>query len=242
LLYHEIEAGTLSDYSDAVADTGLWSDVSCAIFMAIQGDGGVTSGNFAAVISNLRAITYAHPGVITTIADYAENMGAAGMMQAQQHGSLFVGDCSGCGWCYTWDFLVSQGAWATEHTSGAGAWTVGVGWESDTSSLAGQAALHIEISCLSTFIASVQVAYSCTDIAGGDGITTGIRNVEQYPHGPAGGQLGSGSGAQSTILDIAAFMDDIVVNLDTVSPTGPNYITAVTIYGTGTCPFGTPNC
>lgn len=100
-LYLAITAGTLSDYSSALSDATLWSNVTCEIYDAIAPTGYVTAMNFSTILSNIAGIGYVHPAVITTIHDYVSNLGVIGLLQLQQIGALNVGDCSGCAtWCY----------------------------------------------------------------------------------------------------------------------------------------------
>jgi hypothetical protein len=96
-LYNAINGGTQSDYTDALADPTLWSQMTCAIYDAIVTDGGVTTANFSAIQTNVAAITYAHSDVITTISNYLIALGASGLQQLQGLGALAVYDCSSCG-------------------------------------------------------------------------------------------------------------------------------------------------
>jgi hypothetical protein len=96
-LFNAINGGTQSDYTDALADATLWSNMTCAIYSAIVADGGVTSDNFAAIQTNIAAISYAHGDVMTAIEQYVSALGAAGLQQLQGTGALAVYDCSSCG-------------------------------------------------------------------------------------------------------------------------------------------------
>lgn len=95
-LYTAMEAGTLGDYQDAVADESLFSRITCAIYSAIRADGQVTEGNYPAVLTNLAAVTYAHGDVIGAIHDYVAGMGYSGLAAVQTAGAMAVYDCSGC--------------------------------------------------------------------------------------------------------------------------------------------------
>lgn len=95
-LYGLILGGTESDYTDALADDLLWSDVTCAIYTATQGDGYVTDANFAAVQAAIAAIVYVHSDVITAISEYIDQLGASGLAGLQIPGALQISDCSGC--------------------------------------------------------------------------------------------------------------------------------------------------
>jgi hypothetical protein len=48
---------------------------------------------------------------------------------------------------------------------------------------------------------------------------------------------------QTTSIEVGEDLTSISIYLDAnTAPFGPNYMTSVRIEGTGTCPFGTPNC
>ena len=96
-LYSAIEGGTLTDYQDALEDSTLWSQMTCAIYNATSADGQVTDTNFPTIQANVAALSYAHAEVITTISDYLSAIGATGLQQLQGTGALAVYDCSSCG-------------------------------------------------------------------------------------------------------------------------------------------------
>jgi len=103
VLYQALTSGTVSNYTDALADTKLWSDMTCAIYKAIAAEGHVTDGNYGAVLANVRAVTYIHPAVVAAIGDYVQALGARGTEQAQLAGALSTADCTSCGgWCHRW--------------------------------------------------------------------------------------------------------------------------------------------
>jgi len=96
ILFYFISGSTLSDFNTALADASLWSDVQCAIYEAISADGYVTDANFAAVVSGVGGVTYAHADVITAMVQYMNGLEATGLIGLQNTGSLYVGDCSAC--------------------------------------------------------------------------------------------------------------------------------------------------
>lgn len=96
-LYQSISGGTLTDYTDAINDETLWSQITCAIYNATEADGGVTNGNFPTIQSNVAAVSYTHADVITAISQYLSDLGAAGLQQLQSTGALATYDCSSCG-------------------------------------------------------------------------------------------------------------------------------------------------
>ena len=96
-MYESISSGALGDYTDALADETLWSEITCAIFNATAADGQVTDTNFPNIQANVAAITYAHGDVMATIEAYLAALGATGLEQLQATGALAAYDCSACG-------------------------------------------------------------------------------------------------------------------------------------------------
>jgi len=95
--YNALVGGTLTDYTDALADPSLFSRITCAIYSAIEADGQVTEANFPTVLTNIAGVSYsAHPGVIGTIHDYVEALGYPGIAAIQATGALADYDCTNC--------------------------------------------------------------------------------------------------------------------------------------------------
>jgi hypothetical protein len=96
VLYTAMVGGTLADYQDAIDDPSLMGTIACAIYTEIITDGAVTQANFAALVTNVSHVTYAHADVITAIVAYLNNLGSDGLMGLQPTGVLAVYDCSAC--------------------------------------------------------------------------------------------------------------------------------------------------
>lgn len=94
--YNALESGTLSDYTDALADPSLFSRIACAIYSAIEADGQVTEANYPTVLANIAGVGYTHGDVISTIHDYVANLGYPGLAAIQGTGALAVYDCTNC--------------------------------------------------------------------------------------------------------------------------------------------------
>lgn len=85
-----------STYEDAVADTDLWDDVTCAIYEAIKADGSPNAENFGDIAGNITDISYSPATVPETIAQYVLDLGLDGVLQTIQ-GSVFAAlDCTEC--------------------------------------------------------------------------------------------------------------------------------------------------
>jgi hypothetical protein len=212
ILYHVINSGTLSDYSGALDNDALWSDVQCAIYKAIRGDGQVTAANYGGVLTNLAAITSAGSGVVGTIHDYFGNVGANGAMQAQQVGSLYAGDCSSCSdWCDDWNFTTDNaGGWNAVDSKGSfgnpNGWTSGGG------------NLDILLTFAATYVTSVQI------IGGTTAAFTPTLNGIALPEA---------NGDFSAIIPINDTITSLEFNLN-----GTGNVTHIVVCGNGTNVFG----
>lgn len=85
-----------SAFTTALADAALWSEVQCAIYLAIKAVGYVDASNYAAVGTALEAVVYSDDDVTDAIAAYWTSLTLQGVQAAQSAGSLYLGDCSAC--------------------------------------------------------------------------------------------------------------------------------------------------
>jgi hypothetical protein len=249
-LYLAVQAGTLSDYTDATADAALWSDIQCAIYQSILADGQVTDNNFAAMVTAVRTVSYAHAGVVTTIADYIEHMGATAVESAQLAGGLYVGDCTACGtWCYTWDLTATPGPFTTfdyvgADVSGYGTWVEGVGWAGQNwASL--REALHLRLS----FTAQPDGVDVDMTYAVWPSSDARLREFDTYLAGTSVHTYdfnGSRPNPPTTNTQHSIMegpIDRLEIYLDTDGNTATAaVISALTISGNGRNPFGVSNC
>ena len=86
-----------TELSAAGGDATLRSDLICAIYTAISADGQVTASNFSTVLANVNAISYGTPAIVGLLHDYLSGLGFTGVNAIQAEGSLFDGNCAGCG-------------------------------------------------------------------------------------------------------------------------------------------------
>jgi Collagen triple helix repeat (20 copies) len=241
LIYKQIQAGTLSDYTAAMADTGLWSDIVCAIYTAILADGQVTNGNFASLVAKVGAVSYAHSAVMTTIVDYLNSLGSQGLEQVQATGGLYVGDCSACDqWCYTWDFMAAAGSgWSA--ANGNATYSAGLGWQSVDDGGHGVTALQIQRTDSGYYIDSVEIF----GFAGGAASDVGAqRKIQSISGGTPYGHMSGAGGTIDSLVTLNNRITSLEVQMD-YPPAGggqASTITRVTVHGHGYCPFGTPNC
>lgn len=94
--YNALVGGTLTDYTDALADPSLFSRITCAIYSAIEADGQVTEANYPTVLANIAGVGYTHNDVISTIHDYVQALGYPGLAELQNTGALADYDCTNC--------------------------------------------------------------------------------------------------------------------------------------------------
>ena len=247
-LYSAINGGTIGNYQAAVADSSLWSTMSCAIYEQIKAVGYVDATNYDAVLTAIAAVTYTHSEVVTTIHDYAASLGLSGVRQLQSSGALDTGDCSGCGgaWCYTFDFTTGDLGWAISgNPDYAGAYSTGVGFigtENNDAQISLQMVRSLEANMHLTFFSIYYTVghsgelYLARSWAGG--FPGGTDTIIFEDHNLAGGNLlHSAPGLDRTVdaLDVIMYGSRNDLS-DTIT------VTKIVLEGTGTCPFGTPNC
>ncbi|MGH9700427.1 MAG: hypothetical protein ACRD52_13355 [Candidatus Acidiferrales bacterium] len=168
VLYNQMFGGTLSDYQDAIDDPALFNRLRCAIQTATSADGYVTSGNFAAVLTAVSGVGYAHSDVISTIHDYLSGLGADGLMALQQPGGLEPATCIACDtWGRDADFRVAipSGWFAGVGSSASGIGFTGVPFTSPDD-FQGLVIHSNALGGPTTIINSVEVWFSCNSSSG----------------------------------------------------------------------------
>lgn len=240
VIYTSVQEGVLTDYEDAIADPGLWLNVTCAIYTSILADGYVTPGNFAAIVTAVEGITYTHPAVITVIKNYLNSLGATGLAQLSQRAGLLVGaDCSSCGgpplaWCYQWlqTKAVPVGTWSVSTDSSFGSYNAATN-EFDASDASGAYRCYVE--------ALLDPALTYTHF---------LFNTSSDP-GPAGDQIRVVNSGGTIILDTGTSRNwtgsltgaaKILVGPGGLSGYGPFSITELAIGAGGVNPYGVDNC
>ena len=113
-LYTKMSSATISDYQAAMQDETLWTRVTNAIYGATYADGQVTAANYDQTLTAVGNVAYSNPDIVSTIHDYMQHLGLAGVQQLQQWGAVASPDAT-CGDVYTWVF---DGA----HGGSAGDW------------------------------------------------------------------------------------------------------------------------
>lgn len=240
-IYASVQEGTLSDFEDALTDATLLSDLTCAIYSCIGPQGYVKPVNFDCITSNIGLISYAHSDVITAIKAYLNALGAVGLAQLSQVAGLVTGaDCSACapGWCYEFDFTVSDGGF-TSSISG-NVWVPGLGWQSHNTGTVQQGAISLTFPAAGTFTnvdvtwqgpprGSQTMAFELLD--GATNVWNPFLPNEDHPVPITVG-----------FSDSPVTADNIVIVMNSQSTTPPVYLTALLFEGQGTNPFGANNC
>jgi len=240
LLYSAVTSGTIAEFTAAESDPVLLSDLTCAIFTATHGDGYVTAGNFADVQANIAAITYTYPDVISAISDWLDAFGYGGLAAAQIPGAYTAVDCSGCepaGWCYDFDFTESEAGWSALFGEGI-SWIPGTGWQSSYDVGTGQSC-DITITFDSAALTRVEVVFN----AGQD--SDGVRQFRvENDSGTTVALLSQTAGAHDDVVDVSVTETTLIAVIENYPGVGasPNTISRIRLHGTGTCPFGDPNC
>lgn len=245
IIYAAVQDGTIADYEDAVSDGTLLLNIQCAIYQAIQSAGYVTPSNFAAIISGVEAVTYAHPDVVAKIGAYMEALGATGLAQLSQIAGLQTGaDCSSCGtWCYKFDFTVTDAGVTAYQTPPGLTWTSGIGFTSQF--VAGEAPPAVDASIVLSFaptlVETATVTFQADQIAG-----TALRhfyaqlggtNIDDTSMTAAAVPSGTTQG-----LTVSDTIDTLIVIVRSAGSTGVNTIVQCTLAGNGANPFGADNC
>lgn len=125
----DVQGGSTEVYEAALADDGLWSDVTCAIYSAIVADGDVTEANFDYVTGNITDLSYSPSFVQEVLAQFLIDAGFAAISNLIA-GSVFTeSDCTGCGvtepetWCVTYEFQYGEWDWHVSSGNVAASWT-----------------------------------------------------------------------------------------------------------------------
>jgi hypothetical protein len=124
-----ISTGTLSHYTDALADGGLWSDIQCAIYASIKATGYFTASNIAAAIAAVYAVSWAHTDVRDAVVAYMTGLDIPVFAAIQIQGTTWHGDCGlSCiyGSCFG-EALDPTFGWSS-YTPGLTTFTSGTGW------------------------------------------------------------------------------------------------------------------
>lgn len=241
-VYGIIAEGNLSDFEAALTDPTLLPLVICAIYNAIVGDGYVTPANFGAIVTNISGISYTYSDVISAIASYVSAIGPTGLAQLSQIAGLAEG--GGCGDCAApgtqWGFLYD-----TTGTKGDfNAWTLTLGTTVGANGLeshqsGGDQFLRATATYGTAHVDGWQVRVTRVyDSSGGTSLIAYVHGGTSFPF-----TGGGGPGTHTLEQDILTTSEELAIAFDTSQhgQSGDTYVDWVWLWGTGACPFGTPN-
>lgn len=238
-IYAAVQEGILSDYEDALTDTSLLADITCAIYGCIVGDGYVTPGNFDCITASISMIPYVHSDVITAIGSYLSALGAVGLAQLSQVAGLHAGeDCSGCGgWCLFVDFAGNDQGWVPEPTDpGAFYDPIGGHWSAGESG-GGQFVLDIHEAHIAGSISTVRLKGNIGTAPMAANVPVPYNKSDSSDNVPFVGTLPPGP--YDITLHIGRTWNGLGFFGDTVTDTGTGFtLTSVEVRGTGTPPDG----
>lgn len=240
--YNSVVGQVLAQVSAASTDPTLWSTVTCAIYSAIKTVGYVDASNFAAVHTNLAAMSYTYAWVPPVIAAWWNDMGLVNIEAAQNVGALDVVDCTNCGtFCYRWDFTTvppTPPDWSI-YTSGV--FVPGVGWHSVVDG-AGRSAVDIQYYFPHPIhINTMSCGFFANNPSGGQ-----PRAIYLYSSGSlvfTGNMPSGGSGIeQAGVFNPGVTADRAILRVYSADGTSTNIIVSTEILGNGPNPWGPDNC
>jgi hypothetical protein len=234
-LYIEITSINISDFTAAQTDPLLQSQLTCAIYEAISGDGYIKASNLSAVITNVCAMVYTYPSVVTALCTFITGIGLQNLQAMQNVGALDVADCSGCTpeWCYHFDFTSSDGGW----TPNFGHYTPGVGFQSDPDIPDNGDRLTIALTV------STAATIDTVEIFGSAAGTASDPHQRSITNSGAWYKFYTqAAGAIDATVTVLEFTNTLQIAMFNVPLAGTNTITALTIHGRGPTIYGTPNC
>jgi hypothetical protein len=243
-LWNDMLAGTLSHFTDALADGSLWSSIQCAIYNAIKAAGYFTAGNTATAIAAVSAVGFADTDVHDAVVAYLTDLGFNALAAIQIQGSTWHGDCSLCtGWCYEWTgSTINTPIWCEADEYGGACPSTRVNITGgQIHSLFVIGAVHIcdfGYHFASTQIDTIELKYHIDGSTsnGNHSLAIGTTTVN-IPNGP---------GDQDYTLAVPGLSTRININLDivngTAEPAGGLYFTSIKVRGRGFDPFPASNC
>ena len=227
----------------------VYAELACTLYCDSSADGTFTETQFDKVLSDIASSFGEFSTVNIVLNSWLNNLGFVGLSNVGAQKAI-TGDCSDCecGWCYEFDFTVSDGGWvaATAGFGAEGIYVPASGWQ--------MSALQDD-GCSGHGYLSISYALGLT----ADNIT-GLELWWSNPNPDAGTQFFDQvlSGALELRQDLSAEIananpsfDVTAASCDTVRLVNfqcgqnalfPFLISKVRFSGVGTNPFGSDNC
>jgi hypothetical protein len=243
-LYSQINAGNVANFTAAMSDPLLWADVVCAIYDAIVGTGYVTPANKPQICTNIAAIIYPHPEIITAISGFC-NAITITQLQAFQNVGIYgsTAGCTGCvgNWCHGWDFSAANPT-PVWHIGNRGLYDAGRGFEAGNYGGAGTL-LNFESDFPPTTVSHFTINWRTDKVSGGD-----ARAVYFYRAGVLITSRALNSGVTGGIItedfDLCPGFacDRIQVEIDSTASDATTWCSGVQVNGRDGSPYGDNNC
>jgi|GEM_PF-2068905 len=255
-------------YADSTAlaaafTSGVYDNLRCEVYCAHNaGSTTFSAAEVSEIIARLGAETGTPYDILEGV---IAAMGADGLTRALGLATITATteDCAPCNctavWCYTFDFAISDGGWAAVNNGGLfSPSTLGVysggAWRDSNMNSVGTAfntrGVYIERSFTDTVVTRIEVIYDKTN----GSFPFGARTMQAIGVVNGGGVFDTGlSGSESngtnklftwtgsTTLDRIQLRNDSKY-VEGSGSEGLVVFKSVTIYGTGTNPFGADNC
>lgn len=235
-------AGTIFDVGftalTAAFTSGQYEKMLCIFYCNIDGDGQASPTQFAEIQTEITEQLNTVAATVTNL--FLSLQGEVGLSNAGAQGTA-TADCSdcGCGWCYTFDFTLSDGGWSADSRGSGAIYDGAAGWGSQYADRITGTYIHLLLSS-SAVVTHVQMTFNVIEPTtnyvlfgrlDGDGGFTDV-------HSASGGGVVNWSG-EATVNELGLQVGNCT---DCDSEEGASHITKATFRGTGTNPFGDNNC
>lgn len=217
-------------------DDPTYNTIKCIIDQNIGADGQFDAtewDNFQTAIGEQFGI-----GIVTAVLSLMFNgIGMVGFNNMASAGTE-TGDCSTCGWCYFWDFTLSDGGWTP---IGVTTYSAGVGFIGADAGSGSRTWAYISKSFTASFITQIHMTYCKMSGSGGNnstGVNVDLAASNVFSEFPAGGV--DCPGESDFTPNVTG--DEVFCNVNAGNDVTTVTITRVALYGTGINPFGVSNC
>jgi len=225
---------------------GFDEELFCILYANAIDTGSVVTFDYAGVIAGINALVY-ESGLdlekqllLQQVLFMLSIIGVDGLNIAGVQTNVSSADCACTGfWCHTFDFQSSPWGWSV--ASGRGGWLEGTGWRAQQ--YAGPNELRLTV--LRTFTATTITQISVTYETHNGADLSGYRFID----GKSGASLvvhhalNTGQGNFTTTWSGSQSLTEIQIWIDSANYNAVrNILSAMTIRGEGTNPFGLDNC
>lgn len=236
-----------------------WDELLCIIYTEIDDSGLITAAQkdaiYASIETNMSGITFSVLSLLINM------LGEVGLSNAASTG-VETGNCADCAdWCYTFDFTMTDGAFALVNIGAQfnpqvlGSYVASTGWNWGVVQTVGQnlftRGVYISRVVTDTTVTSIDVVYDKTN---GDWSASAARKMQIAALLNGGvvidtGLIGSETDGTNKIANWTGDqqIDTIILRNDCAyggagGANGVALLKSVTIRGIGVNPFGTDNC